>query len=67
MHRQVIDRVVAAVEARGFACQGWRESPIKGAASGNTEFVSYFQRRAELAAAAAGQEAAAAAVAAAKG
>ncbi len=40
VHRQVIDRIVAAVEEVGFACQGWLESPIKGAASGNTEFVS---------------------------
>jgi 23S rRNA (cytidine1920-2'-O)/16S rRNA (cytidine1409-2'-O)-methyltransferase len=46
VHRQVIDRIVAAVEEVGFACQGWLESPIKGAASGNTEFVSYFRRRA---------------------
>ncbi|KAI3435011.1 hypothetical protein D9Q98_003063 [Chlorella vulgaris] len=46
VHRQVIDRIVAAVEEVGFACQGWLESPIKGAASGNTEFVSYFRRQA---------------------
>ena len=45
VHRQVIERVVGAYEAAGFACQGWRESPIKGAAAGNTEFISYFKRR----------------------
>ncbi|KAI7843482.1 hypothetical protein COHA_002958 [Chlorella ohadii] len=44
VHRQVIDKVVAAFEGAGFACQGWRESPIKGASSGNTEFISYFRR-----------------------
>ncbi|EFN57130.1 hypothetical protein CHLNCDRAFT_21492 [Chlorella variabilis] len=44
VHRQVIDRVVATYEAAGFACQGWKESPIKGAAAGNTEFLSYFRR-----------------------
>ena len=61
VHRQVIDRVVGAYEAAGFSCQGWRESPIKGAASGNTEFISYFQRRQEGEAAAAEPAAAAAA------
>ena len=44
VHRQVIDRVVQAYAAAGFACRGWRESPIKGATSGNTEFISYFVR-----------------------
>ena len=44
VHRQVIDRVVAAYGQAGFACRGWRESPIKGATSGNTEFISYFVR-----------------------
>jgi predicted rRNA methylase YqxC with S4 and FtsJ domains len=63
VHRQVIDRVVGAYEAAGFACQGWRESPIKGAASGNTEFISYFKRRQEGEAAAAAAEPAAAAAA----
>ena len=36
--------MVATYEAAGFACQGWKESPIKGAAAGNTEFLSYFRR-----------------------
>lgn len=59
---QVIERVVGAWEGAGFACRGWRESPIKGAASGNTEFISYFVRRAGAAPAAAdaGEAAAAA-------
>ncbi|KAL4425198.1 hypothetical protein ABPG75_009214 [Micractinium tetrahymenae] len=68
VHRQVIDKVVGAWEGVGFACQGWKESPIKGAASGNTEFISYFVRQpgkgAAAAAAAAGEDAAAAAAAA---
>ncbi|KAL4435580.1 hypothetical protein ABPG77_002543 [Micractinium sp. CCAP 211/92] len=45
VHRQVIEKVVGAWEGAGFACQGWKESPIKGAASGNTEFISYFVRQ----------------------
>lgn len=44
VHREVVDRVVAAVQARGFACRGWRPSPIKGATSGNIEFLAYFVR-----------------------
>eukprot|EP00887_Chlorella_sp_A99_P003384 scaffold7.g3384.t1 len=43
VHREVIARVVAAYEAAGFRCQGWRESPIKGATSGNTEFLAHFK------------------------
>ena len=45
VHAEVIQRVVVAYEAAGFECQGWRESPIKGATSGNTEFLAYFKRR----------------------
>jgi 23S rRNA (cytidine1920-2'-O)/16S rRNA (cytidine1409-2'-O)-methyltransferase len=51
VHRQVIARVVGALEAAGFDCQGWRESPIKGASSGNTEFLAYLRRRPAAAAA----------------
>lgn len=43
VHAQVLERVVGAVEARGFGCAGWRPSPIKGAAAGNTEFLAYFK------------------------
>jgi 23S rRNA (cytidine1920-2'-O)/16S rRNA (cytidine1409-2'-O)-methyltransferase len=46
VHQQVIARVVAGYEAAGFRCAGWIESPIKGATSGNTEFLAYLQRRA---------------------
>lgn len=66
VHRQVIDRVVAGFEACGFACRGWIESPIKGAAAGNTEFVSYFVRQAGAAAAVGGAAADGAAAAAAE-
>ncbi|PSC67440.1 hemolysin A isoform B [Micractinium conductrix] len=64
VHQQVIDRVVAAWEGAGFQCQGWRESPIKGANAGNTEFLSYFRRLGGDAAAGGGGAAAAAAAAA---
>jgi 23S rRNA (cytidine1920-2'-O)/16S rRNA (cytidine1409-2'-O)-methyltransferase len=44
VHQEIIARVVAGVEAFGFKNHGVIESPIKGAASGNTEFLGYFTR-----------------------
>lgn len=41
---QVISKVVAGVESHGFTCQGWIESPLKGA-EGNIEFLSCFKRK----------------------
>lgn len=38
----VVDSVIKGWEEVGFRCQGWMESPIKGAASGNTEYLAYF-------------------------
>ena len=68
VHREVVERVVGALAARGFACRGWRPSPIKGATSGNTEFLAYFVRQgAAPAAAAAGNSDASSDAAAAEG
>ena len=59
VHREVVERVVGALAARGFACRGWRPSPIKGATSGNTEFLAYFVREGPSTAAGAAAAAAA--------
>lgn len=45
VHRQVIADVTAGVEAASFSAHGCIESPIKGATSGNTEFLAYFRRQ----------------------
>ena len=42
VHCQVIDWVRAGVEAAGLHFCGCMESPVKGATSGNTEFLAYF-------------------------
>ena len=42
VHAECVARVVAAYEGAGFVCRGVRESPIKGAAAGNTEFLAHF-------------------------
>ncbi len=60
VHREVIGRVVDACAAVGFACQGWIESPIKGATAGNTEFLAYFKRGGVVRQGSAGEETAAA-------
>ena len=44
VHRQVVADVTAGIEAVGFRALGFIESPIKGATSGNTEFLAYFRR-----------------------
>ena len=45
VHRQVVADVTAGIEAAGFRALGCIESPIKGATSGNTEFLAYFRRQ----------------------
>ncbi|KAK9824504.1 hypothetical protein WJX72_010925 [[Myrmecia] bisecta] len=44
VHRQVKQAVTEGVEAAGFTFGACMESPIKGAAKGNTEFLAWFQR-----------------------
>lgn len=44
VHKEVIAKVSAGAEALGFIPQGVMESPIKGATSGNTEFLAHFIR-----------------------
>jgi 23S rRNA (cytidine1920-2'-O)/16S rRNA (cytidine1409-2'-O)-methyltransferase len=44
IHKKVLRDVVAGVEAAGFRAAGHMESPIKGAAAGNTEFLALFHR-----------------------
>jgi len=36
--------LLAGIKESGFAFRGVIESPIKGATSGNTEYVAYFAR-----------------------
>ncbi|KAI5068114.1 hypothetical protein GOP47_0016459 [Adiantum capillus-veneris] len=47
VHKEVIDKVVAGVEGHDFRCDGWIESPLKGA-DGNIEFLACFKRGAPL-------------------
>lgn len=44
VHQEVIAKVIKGFEEYGFKNHGVIESPIKGAASGNTEFLAYFTR-----------------------
>ena len=44
VHQEVIAKVSAGAEALGFMPQGVMVSPIKGATSGNTEFLAHFIR-----------------------
>lgn len=43
VHKEVIERVTAGVKSHGFSCEGWIESPMKGA-DGNIEFLACFKR-----------------------
>lgn len=43
VHQEVLDRIIKGVESHGFKCQGWIESPLKGA-EGNIEFLASFYR-----------------------
>ena len=44
VHKAVIDTVCSGIAALGFTSQGHIESPIKGASSGNKEFLAWFQK-----------------------
>ena len=44
VHQEVIARVTAGAAELGFVRQGLIESPIRGAASGNAEFLGHFVR-----------------------
>ena len=44
VHQEVIARVTAGAEELGFVPRGVVESPIRGAASGNIEFLANFVR-----------------------
>eukprot|EP00884_Botryococcus_braunii_P023269 jgi/Botrbrau1/9626/Bobra.0131s0006.1 len=44
MHAEVIETVTSAIQQAGFTCRGHMVSPIKGATSGNIEFLAYFVR-----------------------
>ena len=44
VHDEVIGKVTAGAAELGFLRQGVIESPIRGAASGNTEFLAHFVR-----------------------
>ena len=45
IHQKVIETVTAGIVAAGFTSSGCIESPLKGAAGGNTEFLAHFQRQ----------------------
>lgn len=44
LHQKVIESVTAGIVAAGFTSSGCISSPLKGTASGNTEFLAHFQR-----------------------
>lgn len=43
VHAEVVKKVVAGIEARGFVCRGVIDSPITGT-TGNKEFLAHFMR-----------------------
>eukprot|EP00249_Psilotum_nudum_P007310 c20467_g1_i2 orf=403-1437(-) len=43
VHKEVLQKVIAGIVGHGFHCEGWMQSPLKGA-EGNTEFLAYFER-----------------------
>ena len=45
IHQKVIENVTAGIVAAGFSASGCIESPLKGVAGGNTEFLAHFQRQ----------------------
>ncbi|KAK3239621.1 hypothetical protein CYMTET_50465 [Cymbomonas tetramitiformis] len=44
VHEEVIEKIRSGIMEYGFHCHGCIPSPIKGATSGNTEFLAYFTR-----------------------
>ncbi|CAL5386121.1 unnamed protein product [Camellia sinensis] len=46
VHQEVREKIITGVENYGFSCNGWIESPLKGA-EGNIEFLVCFARTAD--------------------
>ncbi|CAL5388180.1 unnamed protein product [Camellia sinensis] len=46
VHQEVREKIINGVENYGFSCNGWIESPLKGA-EGNIEFLVCFARTAD--------------------
>ena len=44
VHTEVIEAVCTGIAALGFTSEGHIESPIKGASSGNKEFLALFRK-----------------------
>ena len=44
VHQQIISMVTQTVTSHGFKACGCIQSPLKGAASGNKEFLALFAR-----------------------
>jgi len=44
VHKEVIETVCTGIAALGFTVEGHIESPIKGASSGNKEFLAMFKK-----------------------
>lgn len=47
VHKEVLQKIINGVQSYGFQCNGWIESPLKGA-EGNKEFLASFTRTTEL-------------------
>ncbi|XP_057782872.1 uncharacterized protein LOC131000803 isoform X2 [Salvia miltiorrhiza] len=45
VHQEVLGKIINGVQGFGFQCQGWIDSPLKGA-DGNKEFLACFSRAA---------------------
>ncbi|KAL1558714.1 carnosine N-methyltransferase [Salvia divinorum] len=45
VHQEVLAKIINGVQGFGFQCQGWIDSPLKGA-DGNKEFLASFSRTA---------------------
>ncbi|XP_041989418.1 hemolysin A-like isoform X1 [Salvia splendens] len=45
VHQEVLAKIINGVQGFGFRCQGWIDSPLKGA-DGNKEFLASFSRTA---------------------
>ncbi|KAL1834953.1 hypothetical protein ACET3Z_004604 [Daucus carota] len=43
VHKEVREKIISGVENFGFQCNGWIESPLKGA-EGNVEFLACYSR-----------------------
>ncbi|XP_047939113.1 hemolysin A isoform X1 [Salvia hispanica] len=43
VHQEVLAKIINGVQGFGFQCQGWIDSPLKGA-DGNKEFLASFSR-----------------------